>query len=76
MALSGLTPPSEEYKTRADVVVDGPQTNFLPTNDGRVAEGMTTVPEPGKTEARVVEKMGGEAQGKGKMAYVMSWFGR
>ncbi|KAI5794282.1 hypothetical protein DFH27DRAFT_602296 [Peziza echinospora] len=84
-ALAGLTPVEEEYKSRfdkeggADVVIEGAQTKWLPTKEGRVAEGSPLVPEPGKFEERREEKLGGgegKPQGRGVMAGVMSWFGR
>ncbi|KAF8466387.1 cytochrome oxidase c assembly-domain-containing protein [Kalaharituber pfeilii] len=81
-ALAGLTPASEEYKSRyhkdggEEVVIDGPQTKWLPTKEGRTAENCTQVPEPGKAEQRMQEKAGGERQGRSLFSGVTSWFGR
>lgn len=83
-SLYGLTPAKDEYRSRwdkeggADVVIEGPQTKWLPTRDGRRSEGDTEVPEPGKFEARAVEHASGKeaVQGRGVFAGVLSFFGR
>jgi len=83
-SIYGLTPAKDEYRDRwdkeggADVVMEGAQTKWLPTKEGRVAEGyVEDVPEPGKTEVRAAEHAGKEiVQGKGMWAGVLSWFGR
>ncbi|KAF8451322.1 hypothetical protein BGX38DRAFT_1184188 [Terfezia claveryi] len=81
----GLTPAKDEYCSRwnkdggADVVMEGRQTKWLPTKEGRLAEGyVVDVPEPGKTEVRVAEHRTGKevVQGRGMWAGVLSWFGR
>ena len=80
-----MTPAKDEYRDRwdkeggADVVIEGTQTKWLPTKEGRVAEGyVADVPEPGKTEVRAEEHRTGKVVvlGRGVWAGVLSWFGR